>query len=62
MKLLTERIPQVTRLMCIAIAFWVAAGFTAFADVKGTIQDLTLKHISEPTRHAAIAYGVFSVK
>ncbi len=39
MKLLTERIPQVTRLMCIAIAFWVAAGFTAFADVKGTIQD-----------------------
>ena len=39
MKLLTERIPQVTRLMCIAIAFWVAAGFTAFADVKGTILD-----------------------
>ena len=28
-----------TRLMCIAIAFWVAAGFTAFADVKGTILD-----------------------
>ncbi|MDE6164047.1 MAG: SusC/RagA family TonB-linked outer membrane protein [Muribaculaceae bacterium] len=25
--------------MCVAIAFWVAAGFTAFADVKGTIQD-----------------------
>ncbi len=39
MKLLTERIPQVTRLMCIAIAFWVAAGFTAFADVKGTVLD-----------------------
>ncbi len=39
MKLLTQRIPQVTRLMCIAIAFWVAAGFTAFADVKGTILD-----------------------
>ena len=28
-----------TRLMCIAIAFWVAAGFTAFADVKGTVLD-----------------------
>ena len=28
-----------TRLMCVAIAFWVAAGFTAFADVKGTILD-----------------------
>ncbi len=39
MKLLRKRIPQVTRLMCIAIAFWVAAGFTAFADVKGTILD-----------------------
>jgi TonB-linked SusC/RagA family outer membrane protein len=39
MKLLTERIPQVTRLMCIVIAFWVAAGFTAFADVKGTVLD-----------------------
>ncbi len=39
MKLLTQRIPQVTRLMCIAIAFWVAAGFTAFADVKGTVLD-----------------------
>ncbi|MDE6543740.1 MAG: SusC/RagA family TonB-linked outer membrane protein [Muribaculaceae bacterium] len=25
--------------MCVAIAFWVAAGFTAFADVKGTILD-----------------------
>ena len=39
MKFLTERISQVTRLMCVAIAFWVAAGFTAFADVKGTILD-----------------------
>ena len=39
MKLLRKRIPQVTRLMCIAIAFWVAAGFTAFADVKGIILD-----------------------
>ena len=39
MRFLTNRISQATRLMCVAIALWVAAGFTAIADVKGTVQD-----------------------
>ena len=39
MKFLSERISQVTRMMCMLIALWVTSGFTAFADVKGTVLD-----------------------